>query len=38
MVEVGLRDGVTDPAELENYVDQDVAAIFVQNPNFLGIG
>jgi glycine dehydrogenase subunit 1 len=36
VVEVGLRDGVTDPAELENYVDQDVAAIFVQNPNFLG--
>ncbi|MFL5870398.1 MAG: aminomethyl-transferring glycine dehydrogenase subunit GcvPA [Solirubrobacterales bacterium] len=36
VVEVGLRDGVTNPAELENYVDQDVAAIFVQNPNFLG--
>ncbi len=36
VVEVGLREGVTDPAELENYVDQDVAAIFVQNPNFLG--
>jgi glycine dehydrogenase subunit 1 len=36
VVEVGLRDGLTDPAELERYVDQDVAAIFVQNPNFLG--
>jgi glycine dehydrogenase subunit 1 len=36
VVEVGLRDGVTNPAEFENYVDQDVAAIFVQNPNFLG--
>jgi glycine dehydrogenase subunit 1 len=36
VVEVGLRDGVTDPAELENYVDLDVAAIFVQSPNFLG--
>jgi glycine dehydrogenase subunit 1 len=36
VVEVGLRDGLTDPAELENYVDQDVAAIFVSNPNFLG--
>ena len=36
VVEVGLRDGLTDPAELENYVDTDVAAIFVQNPNFLG--
>ena len=36
VVEVGLRDGLTDPAEFENYVDTDVAAIFVQNPNFLG--
>jgi glycine dehydrogenase subunit 1 len=36
VVEVGLRDGLTDPAEFENYIDQDVAAIFVQNPNFLG--
>jgi glycine dehydrogenase subunit 1 len=36
VVEVGLRDGLTDPAEFENYVDQDVAAIFVQSPNFLG--
>ena len=36
IVEVGLRDGATDPVEFENYVDQDVAAIFVQNPNFLG--
>jgi glycine dehydrogenase subunit 1 len=36
VVEVGLRDGLTNPSELEKYVDQDVAAIFVQNPNFLG--
>jgi glycine dehydrogenase subunit 1 len=36
VVEVGLRDGVTDPVEFENYIDQDVAAIFVQNPNYLG--
>jgi glycine dehydrogenase subunit 1 len=36
VVEVGLRDGTTDPAEIENYIDEDVAAIFVQNPNFLG--
>jgi glycine dehydrogenase subunit 1 len=36
VVEVGLRDGVTDRAEFENYIDRDVAAIFVQNPNFLG--
>jgi glycine dehydrogenase subunit 1 len=36
VVEVGLRDGVTDPSEFENYVDQDVAGIFIQSPNFLG--
>jgi glycine dehydrogenase subunit 1 len=36
VVEVGLRDGITDPREFENYIDTDVAAVFVQNPNFLG--
>ncbi len=36
VVEVGLRDGTTDPAELAHHLDQDVAAVFVQNPNFLG--
>jgi glycine dehydrogenase subunit 1 len=36
VVEVGLRDGLTDPREFENYIDTDVAAVFVQNPNFLG--
>jgi glycine dehydrogenase subunit 1 len=36
VVEVDLRDGLTDRAEFENYIDQDVAAVFVQNPNFLG--
>ena len=36
VVEVGLRDGLTDRAEFENHIDQDVAAVFVQNPNFLG--
>ncbi len=36
VVEVGLRDGLTDAAELENYLDADVAAVFVANPNFLG--
>ena len=32
----GSHDGLTDAAELANYVDEDVAAVFVQNPNFLG--
>jgi glycine dehydrogenase subunit 1 len=36
VVEVELSDGLTDPSELEPYVDTDVAAVFVQNPNFLG--
>ena len=36
VVEVGLRDGVTDPDELAQNLDDDVAAVFVQNPNFLG--
>ena len=36
VVEVGLRDGLTDPREFENYIDTDVAAVFVQNPNFIG--
>jgi glycine dehydrogenase subunit 1 len=36
VVEVGLRDGLTDPGEFEGSIDEDVAAIFVQNPNFLG--
>jgi glycine dehydrogenase subunit 1 len=36
VVEVGLRDGLTDPGEFEAYIDGDVAAVFVQNPNFLG--
>jgi glycine dehydrogenase subunit 1 len=36
VVEVGLRDGLTDLTEFENYIDTDVAAIFVQNPNFVG--
>jgi glycine dehydrogenase subunit 1 len=36
VVEVELRDGVTDPTEFGTYVDTDVAAVFVSNPNFLG--
>jgi glycine dehydrogenase subunit 1 len=36
VVEVEVRDGLTDPAEIAQHVDRDVAAVFVQNPNFLG--
>ena len=36
MVEVGLEDGLTDPAELAEALDDRTAAVFVQNPNFLG--
>jgi glycine dehydrogenase subunit 1 len=36
VVEVGLEAGVTNAEELEAAVDDDTAAVFVQNPNFLG--
>ncbi len=36
VVEVGLADGLTDEAELAEAVDSETAAVFVQNPNFLG--
>jgi glycine dehydrogenase subunit 1 len=36
VVEVGIEGGLTDPAELEAALDDDTAAVFVQNPNFLG--
>jgi glycine dehydrogenase subunit 1 len=36
VVEVGIEDGLTDAAQLEAALDDDTAAIFVQNPNFLG--
>src|SRR5687767_6555269 len=36
VVEVGLSDGVTDAAELTAALDDETAAVFVQNPNFLG--
>ena len=36
VVEVGLTEGVTDATELSAAVDDDTAAVFVQNPNFLG--
>ncbi len=36
VVEVGLEDGVTDPAALAEAVDGETAAVFLQSPNFLG--
>ncbi len=36
VVEVGLEGGLTDPAELASALDEQTAALFVQNPNFLG--
>jgi glycine dehydrogenase subunit 1 len=36
IVEVPLRDGVTDPDAWAVAIDQDTGAVFVQNPNFLG--
>ncbi len=36
MVEVGLEDGVTDAAALAEAIDDETAAVFVQQPNFLG--
>jgi glycine dehydrogenase subunit 1 len=36
VVEVGLADGLTDAEELAAALDEDTAALFVQNPNFLG--
>jgi glycine cleavage system P protein (glycine dehydrogenase) subunit 1 len=36
VVEVGLDDGLTDAAALAAAVDGETAAVFLQNPNFLG--
>jgi glycine dehydrogenase subunit 1 len=36
VIEAGLGDGVTDAEALAAALDDEVAAIFVQNPNFLG--
>jgi glycine dehydrogenase subunit 1 len=36
VVEVGLDGGVTDAVELAAAVDGETAAVFLQNPNFLG--
>jgi glycine dehydrogenase subunit 1 len=36
VVEVGLEGGLTDAGELATTLDDQTAAVFVQNPNFLG--
>jgi glycine dehydrogenase subunit 1 len=36
VVEVGLDGGVSDTGDLDAAVDADTAAVFLQNPNFLG--
>ncbi|MQA74761.1 MAG: aminomethyl-transferring glycine dehydrogenase subunit GcvPA [Solirubrobacterales bacterium] len=36
VVEVGLAGGVTDAGAVVGALDDEVAAVFVQNPNFLG--
>jgi len=36
VVEVGLEGGLTDVAALAEAVDGETAAVFLQNPNFLG--
>jgi glycine dehydrogenase subunit 1 len=36
VAEVGLADGLTSAAELSAALSDDVAAVFVQNPSFLG--
>ena len=36
LIEVGLKDGVTDPADLAAKLGPDVAAVLVGYPNFLG--
>jgi glycine dehydrogenase subunit 1 len=36
LVEVALSDGVTDSAALADAIDDETAAVFLQQPNFLG--
>jgi glycine dehydrogenase subunit 1 len=36
LVEVPLADGVTDAAALADAIDEETAAVFLQQPNFLG--
>lgn len=37
VIEVDMKDGVTDLEELENKVNDNTAAVIVQSPNFFGI-
>lgn len=37
IVEVAMKDGITDMEDLENKMDDDVAAVVIQSPNFFGI-
>lgn len=37
VVEVDMKDGVTDLEELEKHMSDDTAAVIVQSPNFFGI-
>lgn len=37
VVSVPFEDGVTDPARVNEHIDQDTAAVVVQYPNFLGL-
>jgi glycine dehydrogenase subunit 1 len=36
VVEVGMRDGVTDAGAWADAIDQDTSAVIFQNPNYLG--
>ena len=36
VVEVGIENGLTDAAALAEAIDDQTAAVFLQNPNFLG--
>ncbi|MAH33502.1 aminomethyl-transferring glycine dehydrogenase [archaeon] len=37
VIEIEIKDGVTDKDDLKNRVNEDVAAVIVQSPNFFGI-
>ncbi len=37
IVEIAMKDGITDLEDLENKMDDKVAAVVVQSPNFFGI-
>ena len=37
LVEVAMKDGITDMEDLENKMDDEVGAVIIQSPNFFGI-